>query len=202
MFSRKKKTQQSTSTKTVTTYEIKDGKASFTKSTKTTENGKVIQKSTTSGDLPLRNLKDAVPFLAPTPTTSTYVSPYRNFSSTSTRLPSTTRIWELPKSQIAPKWEPSSATSLIKQWEARPVSTITAKQPPPPAKKTSKSKLKAGKVFILNHMKFNNAKNEYRIGSDRDVIELKKTFEKFNMAVAVKSDQTKRDIKQLMDKGE
>lgn len=212
MFSKKKnKTHSSTSTTTVTKYEIKDGKASFTKSTKTTENGKVVQKSTTSGDVPLRNLKDAVPTFTPT-----YVSPYRNTSTT--RLPSTTRIWDLPKTQPTPKWEQSSTSSLIKRWEAsptistsrtpivsRPAPTITPKittiaQQPRPI--PAKSKLRAGNVYILNHMKFNNSKNEYRVGSDKDVDELKKTFQKFNMKVTVKSDQTKRDIQQLMDKGE
>lgn len=223
MFSRKKKnkTQTSTSTTTVTKYEIKDGKASFTKSTKTTENGKVVQKSTTSGDVPLRNLKDAVPTFTPT----TYVSPYRSASNSSftTRLPSTTRIWDLPKTQLSPRWEPSSASSLIKRWEAsptisntrpptniRPITTtttqvtvtpkITIAQPSRPI--PAKSKLRAGNVYILNHMIFNNSKNEYRVGSDKDVDELMKTFKKFNMKVTVKSDQTKRDIKLLMDKGE
>lgn len=240
MFSRKKKnkTQSSTSTTTVTKYEIKDGKASYTKSTKTTENGKVVQKSTTSGDVPLRDLKDAVPTLPPARITSTYVSPYRNTSSSSssskitTRLPSTTRIWELPTTQTTQiKWEPSTTSSLIKRWEtspttkqqivlptttttrqqillpqavsrANPIYKQPAKIAQPPRPIPAKSKLKAGNVYILNHMKFNDLKNEYRVGSDKDVNELRKTFEKFNMKVIVKPDQTKRDIQQLMDKGE
>lgn len=238
MFKKKKnKTQTSTSTTTVTKYEIKDGKASFTTSSKTTENGKVVQKSTTSGNVPMKDLKDAVPTrLPPISTTSTYVSPYRNTSSssskvttTSTRLPSTTRIWDLPQKQTTTRWEPSTTTSLIKRWEATPTTTTTTRQqillPPivnrpnptttfvttatpkitpisPPRPIPPKSKLKAGNVYILNHMKFNNSKNEYRVGSDKDVRELTKTFQKFNMKVIEKNDQTKRDIQQLMDKGE
>lgn len=228
MFKKKNKTQSS-STTTVTKYEIKDGQAVFTKSTKTTENGKVIQKSTTSGNVPVKDLKDAVPMLPPILNTrSTYVSPYRNtntsssssrVTTTTTRLPSTTRIWELPQTQTTIRYEPTTTTSLIKKWEAQPTTTTTRQQillPPINSRPTNtaiaapkitrpippKSKLKPGNVYILNHMRFNNSKNEYRVGSDKDVMELTKTFKQFNMNVTPKSDQTKRDIQSLMSRSE
>lgn len=252
MFKKKKnKTQTSTTSTTVIQYEIKDGNASYTKSTKTTENGKVVEKSKTHGNMPITNLKDAVPMLSTTnrlpaiKPSSTYVSPYRNSSvttstTTTSRLPSTTKIWELPTTQTTKTtWNPSTTTSLIKRWEAVPMSTTqstiivpqrttttvlpqrtTTVLPPrtivsPPkqivttkpkisqsSRPIPKSKLIPGNVYILNHMKFDNSKNEYRVGSDHDVAELKKTFAKFNMKVIVKADQNKSDIQRLMRNSE